>query len=93
MAIVATVQTITGATPAVVESAVASFDGASVTVQNTGSVTVFVGGADMTVANSATHGFALAAGAGMDLDMASGDVLYACVASGSGQLSVFATKV
>lgn len=55
----------------------------SVSIENEGSVDIFIGGADVT-ASGATKGRKVVAGGSYELDLHSGDVLYACVAAGTG---------
>lgn len=85
--------TVTGATPQVVVDAESSLDGAAGVALNSGSVTVYVGGDDMTVGNVATHAFAVAAGGIVDFDLVAGEQLFACVAAGSGTLSILANRL
>lgn len=52
----------------------------SVLYTNTGAVTVYLGGSDVT---SSSYGYALAAGASVALDLYRGDEVWAVTASGS----------
>jgi len=59
--------------------------GISILVQNTSSVTVFLGGADVT---TTVYGFALAANQSIAIDLQSDELLYATVASGTQTVNV-----
>lgn len=80
-------------TPAKALDGSSSSDGASGSVLNSGVTTVYVGGDDLTSGSVATTGFALPAGASIDVDLVYGEVLWVVAATGTGTLSVLAGKV
>lgn len=57
----------------------------TIALQNNGTVTAYLGGANVT---SSSYGFALAAGQSVSFDLTAKDVLYAAVATGTSPLNV-----
>jgi hypothetical protein len=65
-----------------------SADGSSVIVRNRGTVSIYLGGADVTAAN----GFELDAGEWQSVDLAQGETLHGLAASGTQTVHVMRTR-
>ncbi len=87
---VTSAQITVGATPTRVSAAESdSVYGSSLIIRNAGACDVFLGNAGVTT----TTGFAVAAGAEYSFDLASGDDLFAIVATGTVTVAVLRTGV
>lgn len=75
-------------TPVAVVDASKSLDGAKGSITNVGAVSIYIGGDDMTSGNAATTGIQLPAGGGMDdIDLVSGEIVYAVTLAGSSTMT------
>lgn len=79
-------------TPQVCLGKVGGFKSARAKLSNTGATDVFVGGSDLTSANTATKGQKIVATSGvLDLVVDQGEAVYVCTATGTSTLLVAGT--
>lgn len=81
-------------TPVIAVDASKSLDGAKGSISNIGTISIYIGGDDMTSANATTNGVEIPAGSGMDeINLVSGEVAYVVTTGGSSTMAAAVTGV